>query len=160
MFNIKAIVRSAVLSVRTPGVLPTGIPRWVHALISILSTPTAILLITLSIGACLRIISVTGMVSSVSKPSALGSNVVRDGSNSVASSGPQNNVHWESRIDIHSAGRVCVMSTIGRVCPGILLFRPLTVRKLWECYIRLDYTLSTWYKKMYGMMYRKYINAG
>jgi hypothetical protein len=40
--------KSAVVSVSTPGVLPTGIPFSVAVLTSILSKPTAIWLITLS----------------------------------------------------------------------------------------------------------------
>ena len=45
-----AQARSAVVSVRTPGVLPTGIPRRVQAATSMLSKPTAKLLTTFSRG--------------------------------------------------------------------------------------------------------------
>ena len=41
MPSISASARSAVDSVSTPGVLPTGIPRAVAASTSTLSTPTA-----------------------------------------------------------------------------------------------------------------------
>ena len=45
-----AKARSAVVSVRTPGVLPTGMPRRVQAATSMLSKPTAKLLTTFSCG--------------------------------------------------------------------------------------------------------------
>ena len=46
-----AQVKSAVVSVNTPGVLPTGMPRRVQAGTSMLSKPTAIWLTTLRWGA-------------------------------------------------------------------------------------------------------------
>jgi len=47
----KANAKSAVVSVSTPGVLPTAIPRCVAAGTSMLSKPTAQLLMTFNLGA-------------------------------------------------------------------------------------------------------------
>ncbi len=66
---INANAKSAVVSVSTPGVLPTAIPRCVAAGTSMLSKPTAQLLTTLSLGALSINVASILSVSKESKPS-------------------------------------------------------------------------------------------